>query len=240
MKLLPSFYQVGGPALTHPNDATAFLLPVGEKLALIDCCTPEGYDALLQNIRALGFDPADVLEIYATHGHYDHIGAAALFERDFGTTLHLHGEDRAAVDACDPIMTTARLLYGQDFPPVRNILPLTDGERMETDAGVLEVIHTPGHTPGSCCFALEHVCGIRVLIAGDTLHGGFSHKIGSDEARWRESLDRLCSLDFDCYVMGHCNPILFCDANRRIDSLRRSFANYYTPWFKTFYESYPY
>lgn len=33
---------------------------------------------------------------------------------------------------------------------------------------------------------------------------------------------------------------LMCDANRRIQSLRQSFANYYTPWFKDFYRDYPY
>ena len=240
MKLLPGVYQVGGPALTAGIDATSYLLCEGDSLCLVDCGTPEGYEALLANIRRLGFDPARIARIYGTHGHYDHVGAASLFARDFGTELYLHEADVAQVEAGDAVMTTAGLLYGKDFPPATVHGRLTDGMVIETGAGPMEVLHTPGHSMGCVCFVLTHACGQTLLIAGDTLHGGYSDRIGSDEAAWRVSLDRLCARSYDCYTMGHGNPVLLCDADTRLDCLRRSFANYYSPWFKTFYEEYRY
>ena len=92
----------------------------------------------------------------------------------------------------------------------------------------------------SCCFVVEHKIDMRFLIAGDTLHGGYSPLIGSDEKVWRVSLEKLLGEHFDAFTFGHCNPQVICDADERIRSLVQSFANYYNPWFKDFYRSYPY
>lgn len=240
MKLLPSFYQVAGPPLSAAIDATAYLLPAGDALYLIDCGAPEGYGRVLANIRALGYDPAHITRIYGTHGHYDHVGAASLFHRDFGASLHLHEADRAQVQQGDGVKTTAALLYGTHFPKTAVHRLIAEGDTFQADAGRVEILHTPGHSMGSCCFILSHASGMTVLIGGDALHGGFSGKIGSDESAWRASLDKICARHYDCYTFGHCNPTLLCDADRRLDSLRRSFANYYNPWFKNFYGEYPY
>ena len=86
---------------------------------------------------------------------------------------------------------------------------------------------------------LARVC-LSLLIAGDTLHGGASPRIGSDLNIWPESLKKLTSRHFDYFTFGHCNPQLLCDADRRIQCLAQSFANYLNPWFKDFYRSYPY
>ncbi len=240
MKLLPGVYQVAGPNVSHSFDATAYLLPAGDSLYLIDCGTPEGFAQIVDNIRSLGFDPSRLARIYATHGHYDHVGAAGLFGQAFGTQLYVHALDREQVETGDSERTSASLLYGAAFPPTPVHGVIAQGDAFATDAGSWTVLHTPGHSPGSCCFALEHAVGMRLLIAGDTLHGGYSPLIGSDEAAWRESLRRLTSLHFDCYTLGHTPPLLLCDADRRIASVVQSFANYYTPWFKDFVRTYPY
>lgn len=240
MKLLPNVYQVAGPGRSHSFDATAYLLPAGGELYLIDCGTPEGYEEIAANIRALHFDPKNITRIYGTHGHYDHVGGAGLFQRNFGSRLYLHPKDAAQVEAGDSVRTTAALLYGREAAPTPVNALYEDGDAFQTDAGKIVILHTPGHSLGSCCFALEHRSGDRLLIAGDTLHGGFSFKIGSDEDLWRESLARLTALHFDYLTFGHCNPVLFGDADERIASLAQSFANYYSPWFKDFYRSYRY
>ena len=240
MMLLPDVYQVGGPARSHAFDATAYLLPAGDALLMIDCGTPEGFPQILENIRSLGFDPARVTRIYATHGHYDHVGAAGLFRARFATGLYVHELDRAQVETGDSERTSASLLYGVQSEPIPVDGTLQEGDRFQTDAGTVTVLHTPGHTMGSCCFVLEHRIGMRLLFAGDTLHGGYSAKIGSSEDAWRLSLDKLASQHFDAFTFGHCPPSLLCDADARIRSLRQSFANYYTPWFKDFYRKYPY
>ncbi len=240
MKLLPNIYQVGGPSRTHHYDATSYLLPVGDELYLVDCGTREGFELLLANICSLGYDPGRITRIYGTHGHYDHIGAAKLFRERFGTRLYLHPLDREQVERGDGVRTTAQLLYGVEAEPITVHETYADGDAFTTDAGPVRILHTPGHSMGSSCFVVEHNIGMRLLIAGDTLHGGFSRLIGSDEAVWRQSLDKLLAQHFDVFTFGHCNPQLICDADERIRSLVQSFANYYTPWFKDFYRDYPY
>lgn len=239
MKLLNHLYQVGGPALTHEFDATSFLIDAGKTLYLLDCGTPQGYEQLLENIRTCGYDPANIAAIFATHGHYDHIGAAASFQRDFGCKLYLHESDRECVETGDGIKTSAQLLYGCDFPSCKVDEILSEGDLFDFQTMKMKVIHTPGHTPGGVCFILE-IDGFTLLVAGDTLHGGFSPLVSSNEADWKISLDKIVSNHYDAYVFGHCPPQLICDADARILSLQKSFANYYSPWFKTFYEEYQY
>lgn len=239
MRLLPYFYQVAGPGLSHSTDATAYLLEGSDGLHLIDCGTAEGYSRIVENIRSLGFDPAKIKAIWATHGHYDHVGAAALFLRDFDVPLYVHQADIPRVESGDPILTTAGLLYGKEFPPCPVAGPIQPGMIIDDPHFTLEAVHTPGHTPGGVCFLLN-CAGMTTLIAGDTLHGGFSLQTGSDEAAWRKSLDLLCARHYDHYVFGHCNPILLGDADARLDCLRRSFGIYYTPWFKAFDQTYRY
>ncbi|MBR4235099.1 MAG: MBL fold metallo-hydrolase [Clostridia bacterium] len=240
MLLLPDLYQVAGPSLSHSFDASAYLLPCGDEAYLIDCGTREGFELIVRNIEALGFNPGRVTRIYATHGHYDHVGGAALFRRQYASGLFLHALDAPQVENGDSVKTTAALLYGVEAEPIKTDGRISEGDTFTTDAGRWTVLHTPGHSPGSCCFVLEHVNGTRLLIAGDTLHGGCHEAIGSDIGIWKESLKKLTSLHFDYYHFGHVGAQLLCDADRRIASLAASFANYYSPWFKDFYRSYPY
>ncbi len=240
MLLMPGVYQVAGPSLSHPFDASAYLLPCEDGLCLIDCGTREGFEDICSNIRSLGFDPARIGRIYATHGHYDHMGGAALFKQNFGSRLFLHALDAEQVESGDSVKTTASLLYGVEAEPIKVDAFLSDGDGFATDAGVWTVLHTPGHSPGSCSFVLDHKNGTRLLIAGDALHGGCHEDIGSDIDVWRISLKKLTAMHFDFYTFGHIGAQLLCDADRRIGSLAASFANYYSPWFKDFYRKYPY
>jgi glyoxylase-like metal-dependent hydrolase (beta-lactamase superfamily II) len=52
-----------------------------------------------------------------------------------------------------------------------------------------------------------------VLIAGDTLWGGWHPKVKSDIEAWERSLEKLARLDFDALTFGHCPPNLYFDAN---------------------------
>ena len=90
MKLMPYVYQVAGVSLSHGYDATAYLIEGTKGLYLIDCGTPDGFEAIADNIRRLQFAPEDIRAVYGTHGHYDHVGAAALFKEKYGCRLYLH------------------------------------------------------------------------------------------------------------------------------------------------------
>ena len=97
-----------------------------------------------------------LLGILSTHGHNDHIGAAAAVAAASDAPTYLHPDDRMLWDVVNP----------DDAPGY----DLADGGRI-TVAGVeLQAIHTPGHSPGSVCF---YAPALGTLFSGDTLfHGG--------------------------------------------------------------------
>jgi glyoxylase-like metal-dependent hydrolase (beta-lactamase superfamily II) len=239
MKLMKNLYQVSGVSLSHNYDATAYLIEGIYGLYLIDCGTPDGYEKIVENIRSIGLNPEEIKAIYGTHGHYDHVGAAKLFKDNYGCKLYLHEEDRKQVEEGNPIMTTAEILYGRVFPSCQVEEKLEEGDRFDFGTISMEVIHTPGHTMGSVCFALD--CeGYQFLIAGDTIWGGFSRQIGSDEELWKKSLDKLTSRHFDGYSFGHVGANVIADADRRIADAKRQFATYYNPWFKAMKDTFTY
>lgn len=239
MRLLDNLYQVGGPCLTHDFDAASYVLKSEAGSVLIDCGTPEGYEQLKANVKKIGCEPGEIKMILGTHGHYDHVGAAKLWKEEYGSLLKLHPLDIPQVEQGDDVKTTASLLYGTKFPACPVDGTLNEGETLEVGGTRIEVIYTPGHTTGSVCFDLT-MGDMRILIAGDTLWGGFSDKIGSSEDAWKESLKKITARHYDAFTFGHVNPQLIADADTRLREAQKAFANYYNPWFKTFADKYRY
>jgi metallo-beta-lactamase class B len=237
MRLLKNFYQIGSSAQSHYYDASVYMVDTGRGVLLLDCGTPDGFERLTGNMRTLGFEPETVQYIFGTHGHYDHVGAAASWKELSGCRLYLHEADRLQVETGDDEKTSASLLYARKFPPVKVDFPLADGQIFQYPNCSIEVVHTPGHSPGSVCFILR-IPGIVLLVAGDTLWGGFSDKIGSNEADWRRSLDKLGKYHYDLLTFGHTGPLLYGDADARIAEMVRQFAVYYNPWFKPINEKF--
>lgn len=239
MKLLKHIYQVAGPGVSHFFDATAYLMKGRDGWFLIDCGTPEGFEKILENIKSTGVDPKEIQFILGTHGHYDHVGAAHLWKEYCGCRLYLHEADCEQVEQGDSVKTSAAILYGTQSVPCRAEERLKEGDVFMGDGFTVEVIETPGHTMGSVSFNVQTEED-ALLIAGDAVWGGYSAQIGSNEEKWRESLEKLTARHFDYYTFGHMGPQLLADADRRLKEAKMAFANYYNPWFKTFFEEYHY
>jgi glyoxylase-like metal-dependent hydrolase (beta-lactamase superfamily II) len=101
-----------------------------------------------------------VAAIALTHGHNDHINAAPALADAVDAPTWLHPADRTLWDAVHP-----------GVPPD---LDLADGEVLVAAGVELAVLHTPGHSPGCCCFHLAGAGGggLDVLFSGDTLFCG--------------------------------------------------------------------
>ncbi|WP_162251332.1 MBL fold metallo-hydrolase [Paenibacillus sp. Root444D2] len=154
------------------------------------------------------------------------------------TELWIHEADREQVEIGDYHRTGA-FLYGKSFPALQVHRTLIDGEMLQIGRFTLEVIHTPGHSPGSVSLLLMD--GIhKILIAGDTLWGGYHVKVGSDIEAWGNSLDKLLTYDFDLMTFGHLPPTLVYDAKTKVSEARKQLGVYFNPWFKPMYETFQY
>lgn len=179
-----------------PLGANCYLLQNGPRGLIID---PGGDAATVVRACAdLGMTPEAIL---LTHGHFDHVGAVPELCRVYPLLpVYLHDLDAAASDP-------------QLFPlPVQleragywdNLRSLEE-ECLELAGFHIHVLHTPGHSEGSCCFQIG-----EQLFTGDTLFrfsmGRTDFPGGSTEAMAR-SLSRLAALPGDYAVHpGHDAP----------------------------------
>ena len=147
-----------------------------------------------------GFEPDTVLleakrqgktieAILLTHGHFDHVGAVRDIAAEADCKVYLCQEDLAI-----PAQLTAGPLYYTDLYGEGDVLKL---------AGLsFQVLHTPGHTPGSVCLQCEDS-----IFSGDTLFWGSCGRTDLPGGSWstiQKSLKRLAGLsgDFKVYP-GH-------------------------------------
>ncbi|MDD9267364.1 MBL fold metallo-hydrolase [Paenibacillus sp. GCM10023248] len=237
VKLLEHFYAVSGDKITHPWDASAYLI-TGDEPVLIDCGGADGYPALKRNLAELGLQPRQITKVIATHGHWDHVSGFAPLAEESDAELWIHENDREQVEQGDYDRTGA-FLYGKPFPPVKVHRTLVHGETLAAGGFRLEVIHTPGHSPGSVCFLLTGGAH-KVLVAGDTLWGGYHDRVRSDLEAWQASLDLLLTHDFELMTFGHLPPTLVYDAKKKVAEARKQLGVYFTPWFKPMYETFQY
>jgi glyoxylase-like metal-dependent hydrolase (beta-lactamase superfamily II) len=95
-----------------------------------------------------------VTAIVCTHAHNDHVTVAPQLSAATGAPIYLHPADD--------------VLWQQTHPGLE-YTALGDGQRLEAGTAQLEVLHTPGHSPGSCCL---HLPELGELFSGDTLFEG--------------------------------------------------------------------
>jgi glyoxylase-like metal-dependent hydrolase (beta-lactamase superfamily II) len=122
--------------------------------------------AILAVIREKGITVKYILN---THGHFDHVGGNRKMVEATGAPLLIHGGDEPLLSLASRSATMYGLRAENSPPPARHLM---DGQVITFGTVELRVIHTPGHSPGGCCFYLP---GAGKLISGDTL---FAESIG--------------------------------------------------------------
>ncbi|OIO55223.1 MAG: hypothetical protein AUJ55_10845 [Proteobacteria bacterium CG1_02_64_396] len=140
-------------------------------------------DRIDEWMTAQGVTPAGIL---LTHGHFDHIGAVAELKKRWGAPVALHGGDHFMVERASAQAQS----YG--LPPVDPFEidhAWSEGEETFAELDV-DILHTPGHTPGSLLIRLPS----GVVATGDTLFKGSVGRTdfpASDPAAMQDSLRRL-------------------------------------------------
>ncbi len=193
-------FHVGGGGLTQGGDCMVYAVDLGE-LVLVDCGVGPGWDGIGEHMRAAGLDPARIHTLVLTHAHVDHIGAVAAVVAETGCRVVAHDLDADAIESGDPALTAANW-YSVTLPRVTVDQRVTgDHDTLEFSRGRVELIHTPGHTPGSMV-ALVEADGQRVLF-GQDIHGPFDTAFRSNVAHWRDSMEAVIELGADVLCEGH-------------------------------------
>ena len=172
---------------------TYLLIHEGKALVFDPAFQPEKIEKAL--------DGAAVEKIILTHGHMDHFYELNYFREKYAPTVYLHQDDEAYLN--NPALSVP--VGGETLDLSRRYwadVMLKDGDRISFGPYTFQVLHTPGHTPGSCCF----LCG-DTLISGDTL---FCNGVGrtdfpnGDAGALARSLERILALDAHTLVYpGH-------------------------------------
>ena len=184
------------------------------------------------NVKCGIVDPGDLGEMVAawlkgrklepeavllTHGHFDHIlGIPGLRKEWPSLPVYCHPADLGEGDTAH--------IFGQSFPTVRsfgNIIPYREGDVVSVAGCSLEVLETPGHTPGSVTLRSG-----EYLFTGDTLFAGSMGRTdlpGGDEEQMMQSLRRLSDLEGDYQVLpGHEQPSMLEQERKTNYCMRRA------------------
>jgi glyoxylase-like metal-dependent hydrolase (beta-lactamase superfamily II) len=183
MKIIP----ISVPTPFYIGPVNVYLI-AEDPITIIDTGpkTKEAVEALRSGLRAAGFRVSDIRRIVLTHAHEDHCGLAKSLRDEAKNaevlvheweTGHRHSRleyeehrkllERAGVPANE--VTRLRRMYESvrqyaDSFADNEYSPLWDESDLAFESGTLRIVHTPGHTPGSCSFIRE---ADRTVIAGD-------------------------------------------------------------------------
>ena len=190
--------------ITDPTGVYLFLVEGDREAMLID--TGVGFAGLKETVNQLTKKP---LSVILTHMHPDHAGGAAAFERVY---LHPADKDMTAEMALEGRMGYSMgsmrgiVLTPADFIPApgadKQYLPLADGQSFDLGGITLEIIHVPGHTPGSCCVLFKEE---RSILFGDACNANTLLMWGTTISQYKKSLQYLQTFKnrFDTVYYSH-------------------------------------
>lgn len=210
MEMVPHVHLVPG-VLANP-----YLIVDPEGLTLIDTGLPGSHRKILKYIAGLGHKPTDLKRILLTHSDLDHVGGLAALKKVSGARVCASAIEAEAIAKGEP---SRRLKPPQVFrrilmsvlgrlvkaTPVQTDEILGGGQTLPVLGG-LEVIETPGHTPGHLSF---FVPSASILFVGDSivsdtegLHGS-RPALSWDQARAAESVRKQILLKPNIICSGH-------------------------------------
>lgn len=176
-----------------PLAANCYLL-IDEQKALIDV----GGDAefIFKALKRY-IEPKELDYVLLTHSHYDHASAAGYFKGI--AKIAIHEEEMKLLK-----LQKFASVFGIRFKAFEPDILLKGGEVFELGEAKLEVIHTPGHSPGSVCFYEPKK---KWLFSGDTVfaYGSFGRYDlpGGNGRLLLESIEKLSKLEVENLYPGH-------------------------------------
>ncbi len=169
---------------------------------LIDAGTGFHFAEMKSQIEGL-CDPKNIKLLVNTHCHFDHTGGNKKFRDWLKLQITIHSADKKALETGNGTMAE---LFGQQARITTLEKVLRTGSTVNTTNFNFEVMHTPGHTPGSISLYEKEK---KILISGDTLFDsavGRTDLPGGDHEQLVESLRGLSKLNVEYLLPGHGSP----------------------------------
>ncbi|MCS7025164.1 MAG: MBL fold metallo-hydrolase [Bryobacteraceae bacterium] len=233
-EVLPGAYQITLPLPFELSSVNVYLIPLETGFLLVDCGlgTAESLASLETQLAQLGVSWSQIREIFLTHTHPDHVGQAPRLLALTGAKISMHSDEkeqlariargpanqpawldealrragvpRALVEGIEAAFARIK----PNFPDLEPDRVWRGGEILETSLGELELIPTPGHSPGHLClYSKQH----RTLFCGDHMLKEITPNIGWLDGRdalgeFLASLERVAELEVDTLLPGHGEP----------------------------------
>lgn len=177
------------------NNCNTFLID-GEKRILVDPGHYHLFDHIRDELSGLSLSPEDIEMVIITHGHPDHMEGVKIFQE----TDALIAVSSAEME----FIKTVAPHYGEilGIPEFEPGVLLQEGDLKIGNLN-FEVIHTPGHSPGSVCLYWPDK---KTLFTGDVVFDqgiGRTDLPGGDGEKLRESIRKISRLDVDYLLTGH-------------------------------------
>jgi hydroxyacylglutathione hydrolase len=208
------------PAWVAETNAYLIVSDTGEGL-LVDA--PPDPDEIGKHIAR---HDVSIVGIVLTHGHVDHTGGAGKLAAASGAVTHVHpDDDYLTLHPSEQL----RMMFGMT-PPGSYDLPdrienLEHGQVLDFSGISLEVRHTPGHTPGHCCFYWEDE---GTLFSGDQLFAGSIGRTdlpgGSFQQLVDSMRDQVMTLDDDVLVLPGHGPETTIGRERAMNPFREEWS----------------
>lgn len=199
MKITDNIY-----ALDATKGNYAYVI-IDKEVILIDTGRPGQGKGILKELKAMNIEPEDIKHILITHHDIDHVGSLAFLEKETGASIWASKEDIPYICGNQTRPGIKRLfsVIMRTKKPER-IIPYPENHGI----GDIEVIPTPGHTPG-------HVCLLHkdVLFVGDLVRtsngqiGPMKSFMNWDTDLAMESIKKVADLPFKWVCPAHGEPV---------------------------------
>jgi len=208
------------------TEMNVVLVDTGSGLIVVDAGVPQGVRDIEANIHSLGYELRDVKYILNTEAHYDHGGGIAALARDTGAVVV--ASELSAIEleqghnsADDP--QSGKL---PDFPAVKHVQRMKDGEHLQLGNTQVTAYATPGHTAGSMswgwtscaggvCYPVVFAASLSpISVEGYRFADPVHHAVVE---QFRRSYEQLRKMPCEILLAGH--PVHF-DGAAKLNRLK--------------------
>jgi metallo-beta-lactamase class B len=152
----PAFRIVGNTYYVGTYDLACYLIDTGAGLVLVNTGMPGSYPTIKASIESLGFKTSDIKVLTTTHGHVDHVGDLAAFQKDApAAKTYVNERDAPVLESGGNIDYRRPEGRGIIYDPIKVDVRTKPGDHIRLGDTDMTVLQAYGHTPGANSFSYQ-------------------------------------------------------------------------------------